>query len=53
LGELVRKNKGDESWNHRVREAIACLDALFFNDHLYIGGRNAQRIGGASDFNGV
>ena len=44
LGELARKNKGDKDWNHRVREAIANLDALFFYDHLYIGGGNARRI---------
>ena len=44
LGELARKNKGDEHWNRRVREAIVCLDALFFYDHLYIGGGNARRI---------
>jgi polyphosphate glucokinase len=44
LGELARKNKGDESWNERVREAITNLDGLFFFDHLYIGGGNARRI---------
>jgi polyphosphate glucokinase len=44
LGELARKNKGDETWNHRLREAITNLDALFFFDHLYIGGGNARRI---------
>jgi polyphosphate glucokinase len=44
LGELARKNKGDESWNERVHEAITNLDALFFFDHLYIGGGNARRI---------
>jgi polyphosphate glucokinase len=44
LGELARKNKGDESWNHRVGEAIARIDALFFYDHLYIGGGNARRV---------
>jgi polyphosphate glucokinase len=44
LGELARKDKGDEQWNHRVREAIACLEALFFYDHLYIGGGNARRV---------
>jgi polyphosphate glucokinase len=44
LGELARKQKGDESWNHRVREAIDRLEALFFYDHLYIGGGNARRI---------
>jgi polyphosphate glucokinase len=44
LGELARKTKGDETWNHRVREAVANLDGLFFYDHLYIGGGNARRI---------
>jgi polyphosphate glucokinase len=44
LGELARKNKGDESWNGRVREAVANLDALFFFDHLFIGGGNARRV---------
>jgi polyphosphate glucokinase len=44
LGELARKQKGDESWNHRVREAVDRLEALFFYDHLYIGGGNARRI---------
>ena len=44
LGELARKKVGDKHWNHRVREALACLDALFFFDHLYIGGGNARRI---------
>jgi len=44
LGELARKQKGDETWNHRVREAIANLSALFFYDHLYLGGGNARRV---------
>jgi polyphosphate glucokinase len=44
LGELARKVKGDQTWNSRVREAIVCIDALFFYDHLYIGGGNARRI---------
>jgi polyphosphate glucokinase len=44
LGELARKNKGDDSWNHRVREAVANLDALFFFDHLFVGGGNARRV---------
>jgi len=44
LGELARKKAGDKHWNHRVREAVVCLDALFFFDHLYIGGGNARRI---------
>ena len=44
LGELARKNKGDESWNHRLRQAVANLDGLFFFDHLFIGGGNARRV---------
>jgi polyphosphate glucokinase len=44
LGELARKKVGDKHWNKRVREAIACLDALFFFDHLYIGGGNGTRL---------
>ena len=44
LGELARKNKGDESWNERLREAVTNLDGLFFFDHLYIGGGNTRRV---------
>jgi polyphosphate glucokinase len=44
LGELARKKVGDKRWNRRVRLAIDCLDALFFFDHLYIGGGNASRV---------
>jgi polyphosphate glucokinase len=44
LGEAARKSVGDERWNRRVRKAIAQLDALFFFDHLFIGGGNARRV---------
>ena len=44
LGEQARKKEGDKHWNHRVRQAIASLDALFFFDHLYIGGGNARKV---------
>jgi polyphosphate glucokinase len=44
LGEGTRKSIGDERWNRRVRKAIALLDALFFFDHLFIGGGNARRV---------
>jgi polyphosphate glucokinase len=44
VGEMARKKVGDKRWNNRVREAIGCLDGLFFFDHLYIGGGNARRI---------
>jgi polyphosphate glucokinase len=44
LGEGTRKSVGDERWNRRVRKAIETLDALFFFDHLFIGGGNARRV---------
>ena len=44
LGEATRKSVGDERWNRRVRKAIETLDALFFFDHLFIGGGNARRV---------
>jgi polyphosphate glucokinase len=44
IGEAARKKIGDESWNKRVRKAIAYLDALCFFDHLYIGGGNGGRV---------
>jgi len=44
LGEHTRKRIDDHRWNRRVRKAIIMLDSLFFYDHLYIGGGNAQRL---------
>ncbi len=44
LGEAARKKVGDDHWNDRVRQAIEGMDALFFFDHLFIGGGNARRI---------
>ena len=44
LGERTRKDIGEERWNRRVRKAIALMDALFFFDHLYLGGGNARRV---------
>ncbi len=44
LGELARKEVGDHHWNRRVRKALSYLDALFFFDHLFIGGGNASRV---------
>jgi polyphosphate glucokinase len=44
IGELARKKVGDHHWNRRVRMALANLDALFFFDHLFIGGGNASRV---------
>jgi polyphosphate glucokinase len=44
LGEHTRKEIGEERWNRRVTKAITNLDALFFFDHLFIGGGNARRV---------
>jgi polyphosphate glucokinase len=44
LGEKARKEIGEQRWNRRVRKAIDALDAVFFFDHLYIGGGNARRV---------
>jgi polyphosphate glucokinase len=44
IGELGRKKVGDKHWNKRVRLVIENMDALFFFDHLYIGGGNASRV---------
>jgi polyphosphate glucokinase len=44
IGEAARKKVGDHHWNRRVRLALANFDALFFFDHLFIGGGNASRV---------
>jgi polyphosphate glucokinase len=44
LGEAARKEIGEERWNKRVQKAITILRALFFFDHLYIGGGNSRRV---------
>jgi polyphosphate glucokinase len=44
LGEATRKEIGEERWNKRVHKAIVNLRALFFFDHLYIGGGNSRRV---------
>lgn len=44
LGERARKEIGEERWNRRVTKAIANLDAMFFFDHLFVGGGNARRV---------
>ncbi len=44
LGEDVRKQIGDERWNKRVLKAIANMRAIFFFDHLYVGGGNSRRL---------
>ena len=51
IGEAARRDVGDERWNGRVRKAVVNMDALFFFDHLYIGGGNAKRLD-TSQFDG-
>jgi len=47
LGEVARKDVGNQRWNKRVRKAVATLRALSFFDHCYIGGGNAKKIHGS------
>jgi polyphosphate glucokinase len=44
VGDAARRRIGSTKWNKRVRLAVETLDALFFFDHLYMGGGNASRI---------
>lgn len=44
IGERARKEVGAERWNERVRKVIANMAALFFYDHLHIGGGNGRRV---------
>lgn len=44
LGERARKEIGARRWSRRVRKAVNLLDALFFFDHLYLGGGNARHV---------
>lgn len=44
LGEATRKQIGEDRWNKRVLKAIANMEALFFYDHLYLGGGNSRRV---------
>jgi polyphosphate glucokinase len=44
IGEEARKEIGEERWNKRVLKAIANMRAIFFFDHLYVGGGNSRRL---------
>jgi polyphosphate glucokinase len=44
IGNAARKSVGDKKWNKRVKLAVETLDALFFYDHVYIGGGNSKCI---------
>jgi polyphosphate glucokinase len=47
LGDVARKDIGNQRWNKRVRKAVATFRALSFFDHCYIGGGNARKIHGS------
>ena len=44
LGDAALKDVGRTRWNDRVQRALTNFDALFFFDHVYIGGGNAARV---------
>jgi polyphosphate glucokinase len=44
LGEAARLRMSTRGWNLRVKRAVDTLDALFFFDHVYIGGGNSARV---------
>ena len=44
LGEVTRKEIGEERWNKRVHKAIVNLRAMMFFDQLYIGGGNSRLL---------
>jgi polyphosphate glucokinase len=44
LGDAARKRISDTQWNVRVRHAVETLDALFFFDHVYVGGGNSAWV---------
>ncbi|HMK99408.1 MAG TPA: ROK family protein [Acidimicrobiales bacterium] len=46
LGDVARKEVGNDKWNRRVRRALEVLRALFFFDHCFVGGGNSRRIEG-------
>jgi polyphosphate glucokinase len=44
LGEAARMRMSTRGWNRRVKRAVETLDALFFFDHVYVGGGNSVRV---------
>jgi polyphosphate glucokinase len=44
LGEAARIGMSMRGWNLRVKRAVETLDALFFFDHVYVGGGNSVRV---------
>jgi polyphosphate glucokinase len=44
IGSKALRHEGVKKWSHRVRNAIAILDALLHYDVLYLGGGNGVRV---------
>ena len=44
LGNVTRKEIGNERWVRRVQKAIPAYAGFLFFDHLYIGGGNAKYL---------
>jgi polyphosphate glucokinase len=44
LGNLARKEAGNDSWRGRVLKAIVAYDRYLFFDHIFIGGGNAKHL---------
>jgi polyphosphate glucokinase len=44
LGNAARKQIGKKKWNRRVKRTMEILDALFFYDHVYVGGGNSRHV---------
>ena len=44
LGDAARKEIGNKKWNKRVARLLEVLEALFFPDHMYIGGGNNRHV---------
>jgi polyphosphate glucokinase len=44
LGNLARKEIGNQRWGRRVAKAIAAYDRFLFFDTVYVGGGNAKHL---------
>jgi polyphosphate glucokinase len=44
LGNVVRREIGNERWIKRVQKAIPAYDGFLFFDHMHIGGGNAKYL---------
>lgn len=44
LGNVIRKEIGNERWIKRVQKAIPAYEGFLFFDHMFIGGGNAKYL---------